>query len=152
MIFTTLALAIGTSARRVSLQVSSPESDVGKLVHIHSGAGSDYFFLDDNYPATDVYEVDDENKVTLVTDSQYTYNVGAQGKWFSVGPLITPLKFQLGDNGIISNFNFWGCYDFDDPYHYSDNARAVLVTEAGNNFIPGQKCIALKVFIRDIPY
>lgn len=148
-ILTTLATAMGVVAKNVTFSVSDAENnDLGSLVSLHSGAGFNFFFLSEG-TSSQVYDLESDNVASLIVpDSQYPYNVGTLAQFFAVGPLITPLTLDL-DDGVIENYNFWGCYNVNDPYNYSATRRAVLYNEKGNSTAPASDCIPLTLSLKN---
>lgn len=148
-ILSTFAAAMGAAATNVTFSVSDSENnDLGSLVSIHSGAGFNFFFLSEG-ANSQVYDLKSDNVASLVVpDAQYPYNVGTLAQFLAVGPLVTPLTLDLNDD-VIENYNFWGCYNVNDPYNYSATRRAVLFTDKGNSTAPANDCISLTLSLND---
>lgn len=147
-ILTAFATAMGAAAQNVTFSVSDAQNnDLGSLVSYHSGAGFNFFFLSES-TNSQVYDLNSDGVATLIgPSSEYPYRVGTLLLYLSVGPLITPVALDLDDD-VIENFNFWGCYNVNDPYNYSAKQRAVLYTAKGNNTAPASECIPLTLSLK----
>lgn len=143
----TLATASLVAADPALLAVQADGKDIGYLLSKHEGAGFNYFFVG-NSGSAETYDYNPANQQLSFTSGSNVFNFGHQGSYLAIGPAINPEPLSLASNDRISNYNFWACYNTNDPYNYSNSTQVIIITDVLATTQPFPSCTKVDLFKR----
>lgn len=140
-IATTLATTSLVAADQINLIVRVNNGQaLGRLYSKHEGSGWNGFFIAKGTNSPQTFDYDPNTQLISWQLSTYNANFGSNGDFLATGPYVKPVPLTFGNNGVITNWNFWSCSNVGDLYNYSATEKIIAITAPGNSTAPFPQC------------